>query len=153
MKIEGQRIREAKEQSCTERSGNEDEIGIADGIEKVGEGICLMGQSINDTGNKLQFTADTTTLSGGGIRNRYTEPWITVLPALIISVFLTAFSIYQTTATPRGLPEGYVGIVRMDGSLCRINIHPGGLRGVLIAWSDSIFQAWGTVYEPGFIPY
>ena len=90
--------------------------------------------------------SDGITVAKEGFRDKYRAPWVTIILAMVISICLIAVGFWQTAQMPSGFVAGRLGIVSDKGP-CAIDMSPGGLRGIIIAWSDGFFCGLGNFYE------
>lgn len=69
---------------------------------------------------------------------------------IIILIVMIQSSLYSSSNLPDNAAKD-VWVYRNDtgaGSLsvCRGNLHAGGLRGSVLGWTDGLLQGWGSVY-------
>jgi hypothetical protein len=79
------------------------------------------------------------------------RPWCTMIMGVAIWGVIIGMGISQSQHQP--MPTGSrVGIVQVGlGGSCACALYPGGLRSSIIAWSDGLFNGWGSVYS-GSVP-
>ena len=72
------------------------------------------------------------------------RPWCTMFFGVGVWAALIGLAIFQTKEYPLNGHE-----MAMGNGLsvnCKSTIYAGGLRGTIIAWSDSVFSSWGGTY-------
>lgn len=77
------------------------------------------------------------------------RPWVTMILGLGIWGVLIGAGIVQTQKQPI-ITGPQLGIVTTSGN-CTCAVYPGGLRSSIIAWSDGVFNGWGSLYA-GSVP-
>jgi hypothetical protein len=69
---------------------------------------------------------------------------------VIILVLLITFGFFNSSNLPLGITSDvwvYNTILGgQDLSVCRGSLHPGGLRGSILGWTDGMLQGWGSTY-------
>jgi hypothetical protein len=72
---------------------------------------------------------------------------------IIILVLLITVGFLNSTNLPQGMNADVWIYNNMLGgqelSVCRGSLHPGGLRGSILGWTDGMLQGWGTTYLGG----
>jgi hypothetical protein len=72
---------------------------------------------------------------------------------IIILIVIITFGIYTSGSIPNGMTKDvwiYSDNQSLgDVSVCRGSLHPGGLRGSILGWTDGMLQGWKTVYLGG----
>lgn len=77
------------------------------------------------------------------------RPWLTMLIGCGTWIFLIFAGYTQTQYQPFST-GAQIGMVTATGN-CTCGVYPGGLRSSIIAWSDGVFNGWGSVYS-GSVP-
>lgn len=72
------------------------------------------------------------------------RPVCTMVTGVIVWGFLTIAAGVQTKDYP--LVSGVVAVIAPAQPACRIQMDSAGLRGEIIAWSDGVLSAFGSVY-------
>ncbi|PGH02715.1 hypothetical protein AJ80_08812 [Polytolypa hystricis UAMH7299] len=79
------------------------------------------------------------------------RPWLTMFSGILILVILIAFSVFNANQLPGGITD-VVWIYRKEpdvtvGRVCKGTLKSPGLRGMIIGWTDGLFDGWGSVYH------
>ncbi|KAF2195800.1 hypothetical protein K469DRAFT_649992 [Zopfia rhizophila CBS 207.26] len=79
------------------------------------------------------------------------RPWLTMFGGVLILVMLIAYGVFNANRLPPGVTNT-VWIYRKEpcemlGRVCQGNLKSPGLRGMIIGWSDGLFDSWGSVYH------
>jgi uncharacterized Tic20 family protein len=79
-------------------------------------------------------------------KHRYKAPVITMFFGVFVMLVLVVIGWIQMTSLPAGLDSGLLGITGTDllggagkNTSCAVATYSGGLRGVLLAWTDGVF--------------
>jgi hypothetical protein len=72
---------------------------------------------------------------------------------IIILIVIITFGIFNSSSLPAGMTKDvWVFSDNIGGgevSVCRGGVHPAGLRGSILGWTDGMLQGWKTVYLGG----
>lgn len=79
------------------------------------------------------------------------RPWLTMFSGVLILIVLITFSVFNAGRLPPGI-SNIVWVFRKSakethGSVCRGTLNSPGLRGMIIGWTDGLFDSWGSVYH------
>lgn len=79
------------------------------------------------------------------------RPWLTMFSGILMIVILITFGIYNAGRLPAGI-SSLVWIFRKSekeeiGAVCWGRLNSPGLRGMIIGWTDGLFDSWGWVYH------
>jgi hypothetical protein len=82
---------------------------------------------------------------------RFRRPWLSMFGGTITLITL----IYYGANTASHLPPGVTDVVwiyRKEpvaaiGRVCQVRLKSPGLRGMIIGWTDGVFESWGTIYH------
>ncbi|KAF2034632.1 hypothetical protein EK21DRAFT_55852 [Setomelanomma holmii] len=79
------------------------------------------------------------------------RPWLTMYGGVIVLVILVAFGVFNANHLPKEVTEA-VWIYRKEesralGRVCRGQLSPGGLRGMIIGYMDGLFESWKSAYQ------
>lgn len=79
------------------------------------------------------------------------RPWFTMFTGVLTLVILFAFGVFHAARLPPGVTD-VVWIYRKEplsavGRVCHVTLKAPGLRGMIIGWSDGLFDGWGSVYH------
>ncbi|KAH7013973.1 hypothetical protein EDB80DRAFT_569285 [Ilyonectria destructans] len=79
------------------------------------------------------------------------RPWFTMFAGALLLVILIAFGVFNAARLPVGVTD-VVWIYRKEpmttlGRVCQGKLKAPGLRGMIIGWTDGLFDGWGSVYN------
>ncbi|KAH7114628.1 hypothetical protein EDB81DRAFT_920561 [Dactylonectria macrodidyma] len=79
------------------------------------------------------------------------RPWFTMFAGVLSLVILIAFGVFNAARLPVGVTD-VVWIYRKEpmatlGRVCQGKLKAPGLRGMIIGWTDGLFDGWGYVYH------
>ncbi|ORY10195.1 hypothetical protein BCR34DRAFT_355411 [Clohesyomyces aquaticus] len=82
---------------------------------------------------------------------RMQRPWLTMFGGVIMLILLITLGVFNANRLPEGVTSK-VWIYRKEpmalaGRVCQTHLTSPGLRGMIIGWTDGLFEAWGSVYE------
>ncbi len=75
------------------------------------------------------------------------RPWFSILFGLAAMLTIAGFSGIHSTSMPDGINEKV--LVVSNGTspfVCTGSLHPAGLRGAVLGWTDGVFESWGSLY-------
>ena len=78
------------------------------------------------------------------------RPWLTMFSGVLVLVILVSFGVFNSNRLPPGVTNK-VWIYRKEGPaaagrVCQGTLTSPGLRGMIIGWTDGLFNNWGEVY-------
>ena len=78
------------------------------------------------------------------------RPWLTMFSGVLVLVILISFGVFNSNRLPPGVTSK-VWIYRKEGPtavgrVCQGTLTSPGLRGMIIGWTDGLFNNWGDVY-------
>ncbi|KAF2675875.1 hypothetical protein K458DRAFT_482123 [Lentithecium fluviatile CBS 122367] len=82
---------------------------------------------------------------------RLRRPWLSMFGGALVLIIL----IYYGAETANHLPPGVTDVVwiyrkepKADiGRVCNVYLKSPGLRGMIIGWTDGLFDSWGPIYH------
>ncbi|KAF2478381.1 uncharacterized protein BDR25DRAFT_365611 [Lindgomyces ingoldianus] len=82
---------------------------------------------------------------------RMQRPWLTMFGGVILLVLLITLGVFNANRLPEGVTS-LVWVYRKEpmavvGSVCQTRLKSPGLRGMIIGWTDGLFESWSSAYE------
>jgi hypothetical protein len=82
---------------------------------------------------------------------RLRRPWLSMFGGVAVFIVLICYGPVTAGSLPPGVTD-VVWIYRKEpmaeiGRVCRGTLKSPGLRGMIIGWTDGLFDSWGTVYH------
>lgn len=80
------------------------------------------------------------------------RPWLTMFTGITILIVIICYGVFAAMHLPSGVTET-VWVYRKEnnpaaiGRVCQGVLSPSGLRGMIIGWTDGLFDSWGAVYR------
>lgn len=83
------------------------------------------------------------------------RPWLTMFGGVILLVLLITLGVFNANRIPEGVTS-HIWIYRKEpatavGRVCQTILKSAGLRGMIIGWTDGLFESWGSSYVGSFV--